>query len=303
MFTIKHTPVLVGLTILLLCSSGITVAKEKALSSDLATETAERMAADAALQGSIDAETIARQAGDDASQTAIDKEALARGVEDTTLQGAIDAEIAERKDVIEGLIGDLRFVVTPPEIFSPNCLIGAGSVCVTLDGEIFYICPSDPSCNDDPIPYDCPEACEDRGGIVVVDHRSITCTFGGVFDSFVCMNPEEYAARPSCPESTVLNYNSDKGGWDCQLLVPLDPPVSHATTDIFDLIGTISLFERARTDSTDEELQSQIDNINLCVCPGVFTPVCGDNSITYVNDCEAQCANQAIAYDGACNGQ
>jgi len=275
------------------------------LADAIANETSARQEADATLQSNIDEETIAREAGDQASQAAIDAEALARGAEDTTLQGAIDTEIAQRKDVIEGIIADLRFVnpATPPTIGFVDCIIGIGMVCATLDGELIYFCPQgNQQCFDEvPDPNYCPDACEDLGGVVVIDHRSITCPSGGAAPEidFVCMSPEVYANRPSCPEGTVLNYNSDKGGWWCELLAP---DVVHVATDLFDLIETISLFERARTDLTDEDLQNQIDNINLCECPGVFAPVCGSDNNTYVNSCEAKCANQTVAHSGVCIG-
>jgi len=72
MFPNKRTPALAGLMILLLCSSGIAVAKDKVLPEELAAETTARMAADSALQANIDAEEVARVANDAALQSDID---------------------------------------------------------------------------------------------------------------------------------------------------------------------------------------------------------------------------------------
>lgn len=38
----------------------------------------------------------------------------------------------------------------------------------------------------------------------------------------------------------------------------------------------------------------------LCVCPAVYSPVCGSNGQTYGNSCEAACESVSVAYSGPC---
>ena len=66
------------------------------LQTDLAAETAARIAADVQLQSNIDAEAAARAAADTTLQNNIDAEAAARAAADTTLQSNINAEAAAR---------------------------------------------------------------------------------------------------------------------------------------------------------------------------------------------------------------
>jgi len=37
------------------------------------------------------------------------------------------------------------------------------------------------------------------------------------------------------------------------------------------------------------------------VCPKIYKPVCGCNSVTYGNDCEAAAAGQTVSHEGACS--
>ena len=39
---------------------------------------------------------------------------------------------------------------------------------------------------------------------------------------------------------------------------------------------------------------------DLCACPRIWAPVCGEDGMTYGNACEADCANVEVAYEGEC---
>lgn len=44
----------------------------------------------------------------------------------------------------------------------------------------------------------------------------------------------------------------------------------------------------------------RLDALERCDCPGVLAPVCGEDGNTYINRCEARCAQTRIASPGAC---
>ena len=46
--------------------------------------------------------------------------------------------------------------------------------------------------------------------------------------------------------------------------------------------------------------ETRIGTLEHCSCEGVLAPVCGENGKTYVNRCEARCADTGIAYRGRC---
>ena len=40
--------------------------------------------------------------------------------------------------------------------------------------------------------------------------------------------------------------------------------------------------------------------IEDCLCPSLWAPVCGENGVTYANECVADCEGVRVAYDGEC---
>jgi len=48
------------------------------------------------------------------------------------------------------------------------------------------------------------------------------------------------------------------------------------------------------------DLDERVTELEACDCEGVLAPVCGANGVTYVNRCEARCADISVAYLGEC---
>jgi hypothetical protein len=47
-------------------------------------------------------------------------------------------------------------------------------------------------------------------------------------------------------------------------------------------------------------LDERVSELEACDCGGVLAPVCGEDGLSYVNRCEAHCADVSVAHVGAC---
>jgi hypothetical protein len=48
------------------------------------------------------------------------------------------------------------------------------------------------------------------------------------------------------------------------------------------------------------DLEQRVTELEACDCEGALVPVCGANGVTYVNRCEARCADVAVEHHGEC---
>ena len=70
--------------------------------------------------------------------------------------------------------------------------------------------------------------------------------------------------------------------------------VSLGATDCTEEVGSLLI-------ETVADHEERIDDLERCDCEGVLAPVCGENGKTYVNICEARCADVEVASLGRCD--
>ena len=163
----------------------------------------------------------------------------------------LEARIASLEEVQRKRDSFPVLPILPQSINGPVCVIGTAAICHRRDGTLVPICASDisPCWEEDPTSEFCPEVCEARGDIAVVDYAYDPCDFNGSY-VYVCMPSVQYDP-PVCSPSFVPHFNSQNvnDGWGCELSFEN----GHLSRSVFEAL----LFESTRTNFLFNEIVNE----------------------------------------------